>query len=193
MKSEEILKNREDEFIREIPSEDSTSREEKLILMEAILKHKPKVIVETGTHRGLTTCYLGLAAKEVGAVIHTYDPFEWGAYGNFAKFLDLPIIYHQAPGKSCDVESVDFFFCDGFHEKFHVVEELKAILPKLTENAVIYFHDTNGRNESCDVPGGIEEIGLRVEYLKTLNGMAVYYHGGIEVKPKTKKKNERTS
>lgn len=176
LKAEDLLKEREEIIKREIPSEDSTSREEKLILMQEILDNKPKVIVETGTHRGLTTCYLGLAAKEVGAVIHTYDPFDWGAYGNFAKFLDLPITYHQAPGKTCDVPQVDFFFCDGFHEKFHVIEELDTMLPKLSNGAIVYFHDTNGRNDSCDVPGGIEHHGLKVEYLKTLNGMAKYVH-----------------
>lgn len=176
MKAEDLLKGREELLIKEIPSEDSTSREEKLILMQEILDRKPKVIVETGTHRGLTTCYLGLAAKEVGAVIHTYDPYDWGAYGNFGKFLDLPITYHQQPGKSCDLPQVDFFFCDGFHEKFHVIEELDTMLPKLSSNAVVYFHDTNGRNEHCDVPGGIEHHNLKVTYLKTLNGMAKYEH-----------------
>lgn len=190
MKAEELLIGREELFIKEIPSEDSTSREEKLILMQEILDHKPKVIVETGTHRGLTTCYLGLAAKEVGAVIHTYDPFEWGAYGNFAKFLDLPITYHQAPGKSCDLPSVDFFFCDGFHEKFHVVEELDTMLPKLTDGAIVYFHDTNGRNDYCDVPGGIEHHGLQVEYLKTLNGMAKYVH---KTKNNNSDRNDKTT
>lgn len=176
LKAEDLLAGREEILIREIPSEDSTSREEKIILMQEILDNRPKIIVETGTHRGLTTCYLGVAAKEVGATIHTYDPYDWGAYGNFAKFLDLPITYHQQPGKSCDLSSVDFFFCDGFHEKFHVVEELDTILPKLTDGAIVYFHDTNGRNEHCDVPGGIEHHGLKVEYLKTLNGMAKYVH-----------------
>lgn len=175
--AEALLKEREELIKREIPSEDSTSREEKLILMQEILNRKPKVIVETGTHRGLTTCYLGLAAKEVGAHIHTYDPYDWGAYGNFAKFLDLPITYYKEPGKSCAVETVDFFFCDGFHEKEHVVQELDTILPKLSEGAVVYFHDTLGRSESCDVPGGIEHHGLNVEYLATLNGMAKYIHG----------------
>lgn len=187
MKAEDLLKGREELLIKEIPSEDSTSREEKLILMQEILDRKPKVIVETGTHRGLTTCYLGLAAKEVGAVIHTYDPYDWGAYGNFGKFLDLPITYHQQPGKSCDLPQVDFFFCDGFHEKFHVVEELDTMLPKLSSNAVIYFHDTNGSNDSCDVPGGIDHHKLKVTYLKTLNGMAKYEHNNTKDVVKNKK------
>lgn len=174
MTPEQLLKDREEEIIREIPCEDSTSREEKIILMQEILDRKPKVIVETGTHRGLTTCYMGLAAKEVGAHIYTYDPFEWGASGNFAKFLDLPISYYQQPGVTCNLENIDFAFIDGFHEKFHVVDELNILLPKLSKGAIVYLHDTNGVSESCDVPGGIDEVGLKVKYLKTQNGMAVY-------------------
>lgn len=175
--AEALLKEREELIKKEIPSEDSTSREEKLILMQEILNRKPETIVETGTHRGLTTVYLGLAAKAVGAHIHTYDPYDWGAYGNFGKFLDLPITYYKEPGKSCAVETVDFFFCDGFHEKEHVVQELDTILPKLSDGAIVYFHDTLGRSPSCDVPGGIEHHALTVEYLPTLNGMAKYIHG----------------
>lgn len=174
IKAEDLLNEIEPLILKEIPGEDSTSREEKLILMQTILDRKPKVIVETGTHRGLTTCYMGLAAKEVGAVIHTYDPFEWGAYGNFGKFPELPIVYHQSGGVTCDIDNIDMAFIDGFHEKFHVVDELNVILPRLSDNAIVYLHDTNGSNESCDVPGGIDEVGIKVKYLKTLNGMAVY-------------------
>lgn len=175
MKPEDLLKDIEDKIISEIPQDDSTSREEKLMLMQAILDKKPKVIVETGTHRGKTTVYMGLAAKEIGAHIYTFDPFEWGAYGNFGKF-DLPITYFQKPGKDCHIENIDFFFCDGWHEKIYVLEEIDAIFPHLTKGAMVYFHDTNGRSPSCDVPGAIEERNLKVEYLKTLNGMAVYKH-----------------
>lgn len=173
---EELLRDREEEIKREIPSEDSTSIEEKLQLMVSILEHKPKIILETGTHRGLTTCYLGLVAKEVGAIVHTYDPYEWGVVGNFAKFLDLPIVYHQTAGITCDLPVVDWFFCDGFHEKVQVIAELDMVLPKLSKGAIIFFHDTNGSNISCDVSGGIDHHGLKVTYHKTLNGMAEYHN-----------------
>ena len=57
-------------------------------------------------------------------------------------------------------------FTDGFHEKFHVVDELNVILPRLSDNAIVYLHDTNGSNESYDVPSGIDEVGIKVKYLK---------------------------
>lgn len=172
--AEELLKDIEDRIKAEIPQDSSTDRAEKLILMQEILNHEPKIIVETGTHRGMTTVYMGLAAKKVGAIIYTYDPFEWGAYGNFAKFLDLPIVYHQEPGISSLIENIDFLFIDGYHEKVHVLAEIDALFPKLNEGALVFFHDTNGSNPSCDVPGAIKERNLEVVHLETLNGMEKY-------------------
>lgn len=163
---------------REIPAEDSTSEEEKEILASEIRKRKPKVIVEIGTHRGMTTLYMAEAALEVGAHIHTCDPDEsWGQVGNFRKFPEFPnITYYPVKGKDLDVSNIDFIFCDGFHEKVYVIEELEHFLPRLNDGGVIYFHDTAGSNIHCDVPGAIDEKGLKVTYLQTLNGMAVYEH-----------------
>ena len=50
------------------------------------------------------------------------------------------------------------------------------MLPKMSNDSVIYFHDTGPVNPSCDVPGGIDHHKLQVTYLKTLNGMAKYEH-----------------
>lgn len=168
-----------EEFKKEVPSEDSTSEEEKMILFEEIKKRKPKVIVETGTHRGLTTLYLAQAVLENGVGhIWTADPYEWGQRGNFSKFPEHEkvITFEEKKGKELEVENIDFLFIDGFHEKVFVLEEIDHLFPKLTKDAVVFFHDTNGSNIHCDVPGAIEERGLKVEYLKTLNGMAKYEH-----------------
>lgn len=168
----------EQRIIKEVPNEDSTSLKEKVLLMDLIRKHKPKTIVEIGTHRGLTTLYMAVAAKEVGATIDTYDPFEWGARGNFRKFEDVFdfITYHQEGSLACDLDKIDFIFCDGYHEKDVVVGEIEHFWPKLTKKAVVVFHDTNGSNPLCDVPGALNEKGLKVKYLKTENGLAIYEH-----------------
>lgn len=172
----------ENKIIEEVPNEDSTSREEKMILHDEILKLKSKHIIETGTHRGLTTLYMLAAVAENGeGHINTADPYEWGAKGNFRKFPELEklVTYHQMRGsemiRTC-TSGIDFAFIDGFHEKVEVVEELEVLLPMLAPGAVVYFHDTNGSNIHCDVPGAIDELGLKVEYLKTQNGMAKYVH-----------------
>lgn len=171
----------ENKILAEVPAEDSTSREEKMILYNEIIKLKPKHIIETGTHRGLTTLYMATAVLEnKKGFINTADPFEWGQSGNFRKFPEHEkvIEYHQIPGKDMIpmMEKIDFAFIDGFHEKDVVLEEIKALLPQLAPGAVVYFHDTNGSNPYCDVPGAIDEAGLKVEYLKTQNGMAKYVH-----------------
>lgn len=166
-------------LIREVPCDDSTSPEEKHILMDEIRKRKAKIIVETGTHKGLTTCYLAFAALDTGGHVYTYDPYEWGAAGNFDKFDWLPITYHQKPGKDIEQDSIDFAFIDGFHEKVEVLAEIDTLLPRLAPGAVVYFHDTNGSNPSCDVTGALDERGMKYELLKTLNGMAKYEHKDI--------------
>lgn len=177
-----------EEFKKEVPAEDSTSEEEKMILVNEIKKRKPKVVVETGTHRGLTTLYLAEAVLEnkVGH-IHTADPFDWGQPGNFRKFPDHEkvITYYREKGKDLPVKNIDFFFCDGYHERHEVLAEIDALFPHLNDGAVVYFHDTNGANESCDVIGAIEERGLKVEWLKTTNGMAKYVHKCTDNKHKT--------
>lgn len=186
MKYEELI-------ITEVPQDDSTSYEEKMILYEEIKKIKPNVVVETGTHRGLTTLYMLHALWENGkGHLHTADPFEWGAAGNFRKFPELErhVTYYQKPGKDLVVEGIDFMFIDGFHEKHFVLEEIDALFPYLNPGAVVYFHDTNGSNIYCDVPGAIDERGLKVEYLKTQNGMAKYVHKktvGVDAEANTHK------
>jgi len=173
-------KELEDKIKAEVPQDDSTSREEKEILMQSIKDKKPKHLIETGTHRGLTTLYL-LTAIDKGH-LNTADPYEWGAAGNFRKFPELEkmVTYFQQRGsemiRGCDNKSIEWAFIDGYHEKVEVIEEVEVLLPKLADGAVVWFHDTNGSNPSCDVPGAIEELGLKVEYLKTQNGMAKYVH-----------------
>lgn len=172
----------ENKILAEVPAEDSTSHEEKMILYNEIIKLKPLHVIETGTHRGLTTLYMLAALEENGdGFLNTADPYEWGAVGNFRKFPELEkrVAYHQCPGKEMIKivgPRIDFAFIDGFHEKDVVLEEIKALLPELAPGAVVYFHDTNGSNIHCDVPGALEEAGLKVEYLKTQNGMARYVH-----------------
>lgn len=174
MKYEELI-------IKEVPQDDSTSLEEKMILYNEIKKLKPNVVLETGTHRGLTSLYMAHAIWENGfGHLYTADPYEWGAKGNFRKFPELEAFttWKQIRGSQmiAEVEGIEFAFIDGYHEKVEVLEELDALLPRLADGAVVYFHDTNGSNEHCDVPGAIEEKGLKVEYIKTQNGIAKYVH-----------------
>lgn len=159
-----------------IKTDDSTAEDEKVIFLNSIREHKPMVIVETGTHHGLTACYLAEAAKEYGGHVHTYDPYNHNQVENIAQFPELPITVHMERGDACDLPVIDWLFIDGYHEKAEVLSEIAALFPKLSDGAVVFFHDTNGSNPFCDVPGAIEDQALKVEYTRTTNGIAKYIH-----------------
>lgn len=186
----------EEQIKAEVPQDDSTSLEEKMILYKEIKKLKPEVVVETGTHRGLTALYMLHALWENGkGHLHTADPYEWGQRGNFRKFPELEqyVTYYDIPGKDLPVDKIDFAFIDGFHEKVEVLDEIDALFPKLNEGAVVYFHDTNGSNEHCDVVGAVAERKLKVETLKTLNGMLKYVHTNKRTNTNNKTTRTRNS
>ena len=160
--------------LKEIESDDSASDWEKSILMDYIVKNRAKVIVEIGTHRGLTALALGIAAEKVGGRVHTYDPYEWNAEDTFSKFPDLPIVYYKRPALECEVEDIDFLFVDGYHQKEYVLEEIDYFWPRLSKKAVVVFHDAGEPNEGCNIPGALEERRIEVEYIQTENVIAVY-------------------
>lgn len=171
----------EEQIIKEVPQDDSTSHKEKMILYNEIKKLKPNVVLETGTHRGLTSLYLTHAIWENGfGRLYTADPYEWGAKGNFRKFPELEsfITWKQIRGSEMirELDGIEFAFIDGYHEKEEVLEELDVLLPKLADKAVVYFHDTNDSNEFCDVVGAIKERKLKVTSIKSENGMMKYVH-----------------
>lgn len=161
----------------EVPKDDSTSLGEKMLLYWLIRDLKPQNVIETGTHRGLTSLYMAHALfdNQLGHLT-TCDPNpEWSSRGNFAKFPDLLpyITFVLGKGKDLEVSNVDFAFIDGFHGKEDVDEELAMLLPKLADRAVVVFHDcwyglSEGVNES------LEEAGLQTLWLGTKNALRIY-------------------
>ena len=77
-------------------------------------------------------------------------------------------------GKDLDVKDVDFLFVDGFHEEEHVLAEMEHFLPRLTENAVVVFHDCGGDNVQVGVNAAIKKLGLETAFLPTTNTMRIY-------------------
>lgn len=160
---------------REVPKDDSTSVGEKMLLYWLIRELKPKVVIETGTHRGLTSLYMAHALYDNGeGHLTTYDPFEWGAQGNFAKFLELLpyVTYKQKRGDWLDEEKIDFAFIDGFHSEKDVEEELAALLPRLSDFATVVFHDCWYGGEGTGVNEALES--LYTIWLPTTNAMRIY-------------------
>lgn len=159
--------------------------EEGELLYALVRATKPKVVVETGTHKGLSTHYIAEALKDNGeGHIWTTDPVDWGQEDNCGRFSPLKewITYQRIRGIDLQIDApVDFFFCDGFHEKEEVLAEIDYFFPKLSKNALAVFHDCDDVPESWErmVNGAIKERGLKTVYIPSKNRMRIYEHSSI--------------
>lgn len=169
----------EAEIIKEVPQDDSTSIGEKMLLYWLIRELKPKNVIETGTHRGLTTLYMAAAIQENGeGYLTTCDPNpQWNQTGNFRKFPELEKLITFKEERGADmlqtINDIDFAFIDGFHGFIDVIQELESLLPRLAATATVVFHDcwygnTDGVNEA------LESAGLTTTWLPTKNAIRIY-------------------
>ena len=170
---------------KEIPPDDAAYFSERILLYSLIrsIKPTPSVIVETGTHKGLTTLYMAHALWDNGGdgILYTAEPNQemWGARGNFRKFPELEsrIKYCEVKGKDMEVEGkIDFAFIDSEHEKEVVIGEMEHFLPLLSEKAIVVFHDCAGDVGNVGVNAAIEELGLKTVILPTFNTIRIYCH-----------------
>ena len=169
----------EDKIDGRIDSGDSAHIDERMFLYALIRAIKPKVCVETGTHKALTTLYMANALYDNGeGIVHSYDPFEWEQERNIEKFPELRkhIVLYKDKGENVNIDNIDFAFIDGYHEEEFVLAEMKAILPRLTEKAVVVFHDCGGDNKLVGVNAAIKKLGLETSFLPTANDMRIYGH-----------------
>lgn len=163
-----------DNIDKEIPADDSATKDERLFLYSLIKMLKPITCLEIGTHKGLSTLYMTQALYENGkGVMHTCDPINWDAEGNFRKFPELErlIRYNQIKGKDMDVYSIDFAFVDGDHTAPEVMHEIKMLMPRLSKHAVVIFHDCTGGSE---VNIALENCGVSTWMLNSANGIRMY-------------------
>ena len=159
---------------KEIPTDDSASLGEQVILYGLVYDLKPKMIVETGTHKGLSTLWMAHALYDAGveAEIHTADPNNWGARGNFRKFPELEkyITIHETRGDQMEIEDeIDFIFLDGLHEKDEVLSEMEHLMPHMAKDCVVVFHDCKKDNKLVGVNAAVKELKLKNIALATHN------------------------
>lgn len=165
--------------IDSLPQDDSAHESQKMYMYHLIRKMKPSRIVEVGTHKGITTLYLAQALYDNGyGHVWTYDPYDYGVPERLKQFPELNqhITFHQKKGIECEENDIDFVFIDGFHEKEHVLAEIKHFLPRLSEGAVMLFHDAGGDNEFVGVNAAIAEAGLETEAIVLDGTMKKYTH-----------------
>lgn len=113
------------------------------------------VVVETGTHRGLSTLVIAQALKDLGAraKVETVeaDPELLAAARENVTASGLAGHVEFNEGDSLaflsrlaeSVKQIDFIFLDDDHSREHVVAELEIVCPKVkAPNGIIYFDNT---------------------------------------------------
>lgn len=123
---------------------------------------KPSIFVELGAYSGISYMAICQAIKEVGCETRAWAIDTWqgdqhaGAYGeeifdNFKNAHDvannkfssyLRMTFDEAVEKFND-NSIDLLHIDGLHTYEAVAHDFYTWLPKLTNRAVVLFHDTH--------------------------------------------------
>jgi len=111
-------------------------------LFNLIIEQRPKFIVEVGAANGYSTLWLGLAAKQVGARVITFErtPERFTALKNNITRAGLDTFVEARLGDAMELLKdlspvVDFAFIDA--QKNQYLDYFKILEPKLTAKAVV--------------------------------------------------------
>jgi len=146
---------------------------------------KPRVIVELGTFYGTSYCAFCQAVKELKLdarcyAIDTWDgdsqsgfygvevlndlkPYHDSLYSDFSRLIQST--FDEAVCHFTD-KTIDLLHIDGFHTYEAVKKDFETWLPKLSEQAVVLFHDINVRERDFGVWRFWEEVRLKYPHFE---------------------------
>lgn len=140
----------------------------------------PKIIVELGVRKGLSTNILAEATSIVGGKLISVDNRDYSKscdWDNWEFILGDSV----ETGKDFD-KKVDILFIDTYHSKPQVMKELDAWIDHMNDRCQFIFHDTNPvwhknikiANEIGSVLDGINEF-FNLKINKLGNHNSIYY------------------
>src|SRR5262249_33850043 len=155
-------------------------------LVEAL---RPRAIVELGTHGGYSYFAFCQAVRQLNldARCHAVDTWNGdehaGFYGEevyeavrarneclYAAFSTLVRCTFDEALSRFDDASIDLLHIDGRHQLMDVRDDFESWRPKLSERAVVLFHDTNERAENFGVWRYWAEMSARHPHFEFLHG-----------------------
>jgi len=154
-----------------------------------IQAHRPRSLVELGSHRGISYFAFCQAVKELGLQTrcHAVDTWEGDSqagyyesdihrsvverntrhYADFSTLLRMT--FDEALGRVPD-GSVDLLHIDGLHTFEAVGHDFTTWLPKMSSRGVVLFHDTNVHSEGFGVQRFFAPLRERYPHFEFLHG-----------------------
>ena len=140
---------------------------------------RPRRLVELGTHTGVSYFAFCEAVLQVNADTECFAIDHWrgdehsGHYGEevyeevrrlndrYAAFSKLIRMTFDDATAEFDDGSIDLLHIDGMHTYQAVAHDFETWLPKLSDRAVVVFHDTNERHDDFGVFRLFQELSER--------------------------------